>query len=164
MKLKKALYIFIGCIGVALGAVGAVLPFLPAFPFLLIAAICFGRSSKKLDNWFKGTKLYKKNLETYVKGQGMTWAAKFHVMTMVSILMAIGFIVMYVQDVPPVAFIVLSIVWAFHIVYFVFFVKKYDPNTPVKTGKELVEEKMGERKVDSKTSASQLPIIHKKKE
>lgn len=38
----------------------------------MLAAINFAKSSKKLDSWFKGTKLYKDNLETYVKGQGMT--------------------------------------------------------------------------------------------
>ena len=48
MNLKKLLYIFLGCLGVGLGALGAVLPLLPAFPFLLLAAFCFARSSEKL--------------------------------------------------------------------------------------------------------------------
>ena len=144
MKLKKAIYIVIGCIGVGLGAVGAVLPFLPAFPFLLVAAICFGKSSQRLDSWFKGTKLYKKNLETYVRGQGMTWAAKLRVLTMITILMVIGAIIMYVQNVPIPAMCVLAVVWLFHIVYFVFFVKKYNPNEKLMTGEEILEEKMHE--------------------
>ena len=57
MKLKKILYVVLGCIGATLGALGAVLPLLPAFPFLLLAAFCFARSSEKLHNWFTGTKL-----------------------------------------------------------------------------------------------------------
>lgn len=57
MKLKKILYILLGCIGLAVGAVGAVVPMLPAFPFLLLAAFCFARSSKKLHTWFINTKL-----------------------------------------------------------------------------------------------------------
>ena len=71
MKIKKLLYVILGCIGLALGAVGAVLPLLPAFPFLLLAAFCFAKSSEKLHRWFTGTKLYKNNLESYVKGHGM---------------------------------------------------------------------------------------------
>ena len=63
MNIKKILYIIFGCISFGLGAVGAVLPVLPTFPFLIFAAFCFARSSKKLDKWFKGTKLYKNNLE-----------------------------------------------------------------------------------------------------
>lgn len=72
MHTKKIVYTVVGIVGLGLGAVGAVLPLLPAFPFLMLAAYCFGRSSEKLDRWFKGKKFYKNNLETYVKGQGMT--------------------------------------------------------------------------------------------
>ena len=61
MTIKKILYIIFGCIGVGLGAVGAVLPLLPAFPFLMLAAFCCARSSEKLNNWFINTKLYKNN-------------------------------------------------------------------------------------------------------
>ncbi len=120
MKIKKMVYLSIGCIGLALGAVGAVVPLLPAFPFLLLAAFGFGRSSEKLDNWFKNTKLYKNNLESYVKGQGMTVATKIKVMLTVTILMAIGF---FMMNEVAVGQIVLSFVWLFHIAYFTFMVK-----------------------------------------
>ena len=45
--MKRVLYVFLGCVGVVLGAIGAVLPMLPAFPFLMLAAFCFARSSPK---------------------------------------------------------------------------------------------------------------------
>ena len=67
MNLKKIFYIILGCIGLGLGAVGAVLPLMPAFPFLLLAAFSFGKSSERLHNWFISTKLYKNNLESFVK-------------------------------------------------------------------------------------------------
>lgn len=90
MKIKKIGYIALGCIGVGLGAVGAVLPLLPAFPFLLLAAFCFARSSERLDRWFKGTKLYKENLESFVQGKGMTKKTKVRIMVTVTLLMSIG--------------------------------------------------------------------------
>lgn len=120
MKIKKILYVILGCIGLALGAVGAILPLLPAFPFLLLAAFCFAKSSEKLHRWFTGTKLYKNNLESYVKGQGMTWKTKIRIMITVTVLMSIGFIMMHAV---PVGRIVLACVWVFHILYFVFRVK-----------------------------------------
>lgn len=115
MKIKKAVYIALGCIGVALGAVGAVVPLIPAFPFLLLAAFCFGKSSERLHNWFIGTKLYKNNLESYVQGRGMTWKTKIRIMITVTLLMSIGFIMM---SRVPVGQMVLAGVWLFHIVYF----------------------------------------------
>lgn len=128
MNSKKAFYMLLGCIGVGLGAVGAVLPLLPAFPFLMLAACCFGKSSEKLDCWFKGTKLYKNNLETYIKGQGMTWKTKIRVMVTVTLLMSFGFFMMFRKDLY-IPCIILCGIWLFHILYFCFGVKKYTADT-----------------------------------
>ena len=122
MKLKKILYIILGCIGLGLGAVGTVVPMLPAFPFLLLAAFCFARSSQKLHTWFINTRLYKENLESYVAGKGMTWKTKLRVMVTVTLLMSIGFTMMALKDVV-VGCAVLSGVWLFHIIYFIWGVK-----------------------------------------
>ncbi len=128
MKLKKILFVILGCVGLALGAVGAVLPLLPAFPFLLLAAFCFAKSSERLHNWFTGTKLYKNNLESYVKGQGMTWKTKIRIMITVTLLMSFGFIMMMLKQLYiPCA--ILAGVWVFHIVYFIFGVKTIKPKT-----------------------------------
>ena len=95
MSIKKILLVILGCIGVGLGAIGAVVPMLPAFPFLMLAAFCFARSSERLNRWFINTKLYKNNLETYVKGQGMTKKTKIRIMITVTVLMSIGFVLMH---------------------------------------------------------------------
>lgn len=126
MKIKKILWITIGFVGLGLGALGAVLPLLPAFPFLLLAAFSFGKSSEKLHTWFTGTKLYKNNLESYVKGQGMTWRTKIKVMITVTLLMAFGFFMMLRKDLY-IPCVILCGVWVFHIVYFLFGVKNYIP-------------------------------------
>ena len=118
--MKKILYIILGCIGLGVGVIGAVVPVLPSVPFLLLAAYCFARSSKRLHNWFTGTKLYKNNLESYAKGEGMTWKTKIRIMITVTVLMSIGFIMM---DAVPLGRIVLACVWLFHIIYFCIGVK-----------------------------------------
>lgn len=120
--MKKMLYIILGCIGVGLGAVGAVVPMLPAFPFLMLAAFCFARSSEKLNSWFINTRLYKDNLADYVAGRGMTMKTKVRIMITVTLLMSIGFVMMGIKGVT-VGCVVLGCVWAFHIVYFLFGVK-----------------------------------------
>lgn len=120
MNIKKWIYIIIGCVGVGLGAIGAVVPILPTFPFLMLAAICFGKSSKRLNKWFQGTKLYKDNLESFVAGQGMTRKTKIKIMIIVTLTMSVGFVMM---DNVFVGRIVLVCVWIFHIFYFCFGVK-----------------------------------------
>ena len=120
--MKRILYIILGCVGVGLGAIGAVVPMLPAFPFLMLAAFCFARSSEKLDRWFKGTKIYQDNLADYVAGRGMTVKTKVRIMITVTALMSIGFIMMGLKGIVT-GCIVLGCVWAFHIVYFIWGVK-----------------------------------------
>lgn len=56
----KYIYLTIGIICFALGAIGAVLPILPTTPFLLVSAYCFAKSSKRVHDWFISTSLYKK--------------------------------------------------------------------------------------------------------
>ncbi len=132
MNVKKIVYIVLGCIGLGLGAVGAVLPLLPSFPFLMLAAYCFARSSQRLHNWFTATKLYKDNLQSYVEGKGMTKKTKIRIMVTVTLLMSIGFIMMHAV---PVGRIILACVWLFHLVYFIFGIK----TIPVTGAKETAE-------------------------
>lgn len=120
MNMKKISYMVIGSISLALGAFGAVLPLLPAVPFLLLAAICFARSSEKLHNWFLGTRLYKKNLESYVAGKGMTRQTKIRIMVTVTLIMAVSFAFMHQVLIGRM---VLIGVWVFHVLYFLFGVK-----------------------------------------
>lgn len=122
MKIKKICYIVIGLIGVGLGAVGAVVPMIPAFPFLMLAAFCFARSSEKLNNWFISTNLYKDNLETYVQGKGMTMATKKRIILTVTLLMSFGFFMMFRKGIY-VGCGILCGVWVFHLVYFIWGVK-----------------------------------------
>ena len=115
--MKKLLYLAGGFIGLGLGALGAALPLLPAFPFLLLAAYCFARSSERLHRWFVGTRLYKENLESFVAGRGMTRRTKLRIMTLVTLTMAIGLAMM---GRVPVGRVILGIVWAGHVLYFIF--------------------------------------------
>lgn len=122
MKIKKILWLCLGCVGLALGALGAVLPLLPTVPFLLLAALGFAKSSERLHTWFTGTKLYKNNLESYVRGEGMTAAAKRRIMLTVTALMAVGFALMMRKELY-IPCIILACVWVGHVIYFVFGVK-----------------------------------------
>ncbi len=120
--MKKMIYMFLGYISVGLGLLGTVLPVFPTFPFLMLAAFCFARASKKLELWFKGTKLYQDNLADFVQGKGMTRKAKCRIMLTVTLLMSIGFIMMGLKGIVA-GCVVLGSVWIFHLIYFIFGIK-----------------------------------------
>lgn len=124
MRAKKIAYTVLGFLFFGLGAVGTVLPILPTVPFLLLAAFCFGKSSEKLNSWFKGTRLYKNNLETFVKGEGMTMKTKLRIVCTVTAIMALGFAMM---SRVPVGRVILAVVWVCHLLYFFLGVKTIEP-------------------------------------
>ncbi len=122
MKAKKVIFIVLGCLCLTLGCVGIFLPILPTTPFFLITAYCFARSSQKLDAWFKGTKLYKKHLESFVKKEGMLASTKTGILISITILMGLGFFFLARKGIW-IPCIILAIVWLAHLIYFLFFVK-----------------------------------------
>lgn len=92
-KVKKYIYITVGLIAFALGSIGVVIPVLPTTPFLILASFCFARGSDRFNNWFKGTKLYKKHLESFVREKAMTLKQKIFILTFADFMIAIPIIV-----------------------------------------------------------------------
>ena len=75
-KIINYLWIALGFLCFGLGTLGLVLPILPTVPFYMATVYCFARSSKRLHNWFTGSKLYKKHLESFVNQRAMTMKTK----------------------------------------------------------------------------------------
>jgi len=122
MKLKKVIFIILGCICLALGTVGVFLPILPSTPFYLATLFFFANSSEKLHTWFLGTKLYKNHLESFVKKRGMLLKTKITIIATVTLLMGFGFFMMARKGIW-IPCVILAVVWLAHIFYFVFRVK-----------------------------------------
>ena len=74
--IKKIAYTTIGFISLILGVIGVILPILPTTPFLLLTSFCFLRSSERINEWFKGTKIYKKHLQDFIEEKAMTMKQK----------------------------------------------------------------------------------------
>ena len=89
---------------------------------VMMAAFCFARSSERVDRWFKGTKLYQENLKDFAAGKGMTARTKVRIMVTVTLLMTVARVAVGVKGIVA-GCVVLGFVWAFHMVYFIWFVK-----------------------------------------
>lgn len=113
-------FAFLGFLTLGIGCVGIALPILPTTPFFLASALCFAKSSRRLDEWFRGTRLYRRGVAPLAAGRGMTLRSKLRVIACVTLLMAIGFAAM--RGVPA-GRVCIAAVWVAHIIAFGFFVK-----------------------------------------
>ena len=65
--IKKYLLIISGSLSLLLGIIGIALPILPTTPFLILAAFCYLRSSKRLYDWLTGHKVLGPYIVNYIK-------------------------------------------------------------------------------------------------
>ncbi|MEX6502101.1 YbaN family protein [Pseudomonas zhanjiangensis] len=68
----------IGWLSVALGVIGIFLPVLPTTPFLLLAAACFVRSSRRFYLWLVLHPRLGPWIRDYLEGQGLPRKAKVY--------------------------------------------------------------------------------------
>ncbi len=118
-KCKKFIYVSIGLICFALGAIGVILPVLPTTPFLLLASVCFVKGSERFDCWFKSTKIYKKHLESFVREKAMTLKQKITILLFADFMMAFPLII--IDSLVVKGIIVIMIIVKYY--YFFFRIK-----------------------------------------
>lgn len=69
--LIRALLIVLGTLCVVLGVLGIFLPVLPTTPFLLLAAICYARSSERFYHWLMTNRWCGEYIRNYREGRGV---------------------------------------------------------------------------------------------
>jgi uncharacterized protein len=90
---------------------------LPTTPLFLLAAFFFVKGSDKFDRWFKGTKLYKKYLEDFVREKAMPLKQKWTILLTADAMIAIP---LFLVDILIVKiFLILVIAYK----YYYFFTK-----------------------------------------
>lgn len=83
----NALLTFVGIITTGIGMLGVVLPVLPTTPFLLIASLCFLRSSTKLHRWLMTRRGVSRALRRLRDGKGAPLRTKVVSMTLATIML-----------------------------------------------------------------------------
>jgi uncharacterized protein len=98
-KLSNTLLIIAGSFFVVIGVIGIFLPLLPTTPFLLLAAACYSRSSKRFHNWLITNKWFGAYIKNYQEGRGIPVKAKLSTISLLWITILFS------------AFFVISILW-----------------------------------------------------
>ncbi len=81
-RILRLLLLVSGWILVGLAAIGVVLPLVPTTPFLLLAALCFYKSSSRFYSWLYANRIFGKYLLDYKEKKGVparikTWTLIF---------------------------------------------------------------------------------------
>lgn len=87
--LNKWVLIIVGTSFVVLGIIGIFLPLLPTTPFLLLAAACYARSSKRFYNWLLNNRWFGNYIRNYREGKGVP--LKIKVLSISFLWIAIGY-------------------------------------------------------------------------
>ena len=118
-KVRKMIYVIVGCISLLLGTIGILLPVLPTVPFLILTSYCFARGSSRFDTWFKSSKIYKKYLESFVTNKSMTLKQKIYTSTFADIMIAFPLIIL--DNLYIKLFLIAVIIFKYY--YFIFKIK-----------------------------------------
>ncbi len=95
-KLIRRLMIFAGSFFVGLGILGIFLPVLPTTPFLLLAAACYTKSSKRFYNWLINNKWLGIYIKNYREGNGIPLKVK--ILSISLLWFTIGYSVVFVVN------------------------------------------------------------------
>lgn len=78
----KWFLVSLGVLATTLGLIGVVVPLLPTTPFLLLAAVCFVRSSDRMYGWLTSNHLFGNFIRNYREQRGMSARAKLMALTL----------------------------------------------------------------------------------
>jgi hypothetical protein len=80
-SIKKGLLVTLGTLFLAIGVFGIFIPLLPTTPFLLLAAACYIRGSKKFYDWLIKNRWLGEYIKNYQDGKGVPFKVKIITIT-----------------------------------------------------------------------------------
>lgn len=108
--IRKALYMTLGLISVALGMLGVVVPLLPTTPFLLLAAWSFLRSSERLHHWLINHRICGEYIYNYTQHRSVRRSTKRIAIITLWMSMAISVLLVQKAHVTAMLFVIGTLV------------------------------------------------------
>ena len=92
---QRPILVGLGLIFVGIGMVGAVLPVMPTVPFLIIALMCFAKSSERLHNWLYNLPTFGPALQQWDRHRVIPRIVKIY--TIAAMGFSMGFVIAFSQ-------------------------------------------------------------------
>ncbi|MEP3428327.1 MAG: YbaN family protein [Roseibium sp.] len=86
----KMMWLTIGGLSLVLGGIGAALPVLPTTPFVILAAVAFGKSSPRLQAFLEGHALFGPMIADWRVSGAIATRFKLVAITMMAIVLAVS--------------------------------------------------------------------------
>ena len=90
---KRAAWLSIGILSLALGALGVILPLLPTTPFILVAAFAFAQSSDRLHRWLVEHNIFGSLIANWRRYGAISRSAKITSVFSMGVILLISFAV-----------------------------------------------------------------------
>jgi uncharacterized membrane protein YbaN (DUF454 family) len=74
--MKRIAILTLGCVSLAVGVIGIFLPLIPTTGPLLLAAVCFDRSSPRFHSWLMNNRYLGGYIRNYREGRGLPMMQK----------------------------------------------------------------------------------------
>lgn len=71
METKRVFFFSLGTTLLGIGAIGIIIPVLPTTPLVLASFFCFGKSSKRFENWIANNRYFGSYIENYKTKKGI---------------------------------------------------------------------------------------------
>ena len=118
---KRAAVFLLKIMGTAcliIGGVGIVLPLLPTTPFLLLAAVCYARSSERWYHWLLHNRWFGSYIRNWHEGKGIPMKTK--ILSILFLILTIGYCAVVVIPffIGKVALILIAVCVSVHILSF----------------------------------------------
>ncbi len=89
-RAARITWLVVGFLSLSLGALGVALPLLPTTPFILVAAIAFSRSSKRLHDWLVNHDIFGSLIDNWQRHGAISKRAKAVSVASMFVLIAIS--------------------------------------------------------------------------
>jgi hypothetical protein len=115
-SIKKGLLITSGTLFLALGVIGIFIPLLPTTPFLLFAAACYIRGSKKFYDWLIKNRWLGEYIKNYQYGKGVPFKVKIITITVLWLTIIISTILFVSNLIIQIILLIIAIGVTIHII------------------------------------------------